>query len=197
LNGFNSVATARESVVCRTGRYAVTSTGGRHFTEQLTSPLLGRPASLLRSLTQACPPHKLYTRTYTLRRPLFPARLAAIGRRWLRQAVAQPAQPPIKHRPRELRHSALPAASSCFCSTACGDVLTAATPFAMDAKAAPTTLRKSRRSYRLPNRRRGGRPMVRTWSYFARQQCSNAGRARPPPGYATGAGRVEDSCADR
>jgi hypothetical protein len=34
----------------------------------------------LRRLTRAYPPHKLYTRTYTLRRPLFPARLAAEAR---------------------------------------------------------------------------------------------------------------------
>jgi len=114
--------------------------------------------------------------------PHFPARLAARGPRWLRQAVAPPAQPPINHRSRQLCHSARSAACSFFCSAACGDVLAAATPSATDARAAPRTVGRSRRWYQLPDKGEGGSPMLRTRSWFAHEQRTKAGRARPPPG---------------
>jgi hypothetical protein len=98
----------------------------------------------LRRLTPACLPHKLYIRTYAVRRPLFPARLAARAPRWLRQALAPPAPPPMNHRHREPCHSARHAAGNCYCSAACGDVLAAATPSATDARAKDRTLSQSR-----------------------------------------------------
>ena len=135
----------------------------------------------LRRLTPARPSRKLYTRTYTLRRPLFPARLAARGPRWLRKAIASSAQPTSKHRPRKLARSARHAVGSCYCSAACGAVLAAATPSATDARAKCRTLSHGRCWYRLQDTGKGDVQMIRTMNHFARQNCSKAGRARPPP----------------
>ena len=136
----------------------------------------------LHRLTQACPPNKLYTRIYTLRRPFFPARLAARGPRWLHQALASSAQLPSKHRPTKLSRSAPHAVGSCFCSAACGDVLDVTTPSATDARGTHRTASQSRRWNRFPETGIGGTAMIRTKSHFARGQCTKVGSARPPPG---------------